>query len=82
MQTKFLKKWMGIILVVTMLLGVMPLSATAVTVEEIVPAAATLAGRSVEFNFNNEPVWTGPQLTVNGHQVGAFRYDAIIDGAV
>ena len=80
MKTEYYKKWVGLILVAIMLLGIMPLSATAV--EEIVPTSATLEGRSIVFNFNNEPTWTGPQLTVNGHQVGPFRYDATIDGVV
>ncbi|MCL2837626.1 MAG: SpaA isopeptide-forming pilin-related protein [Oscillospiraceae bacterium] len=73
---KNFKKWGSLLLAIIMLVGIMPAYATGVA-----PISGSLVGRSIQFGFNTEPKWTGPQLTVNGIQVGAFRYSAHIDGA-
>ncbi|MCL2838104.1 MAG: SpaA isopeptide-forming pilin-related protein [Oscillospiraceae bacterium] len=75
------KKGVAILLTFIMLAGVMlPVGATLET-EDIIPFSGSLAGRSVNFGFNTEPVWTGARLTVNDVSVGTFRYSAWLDGA-
>ena len=83
---KYLRMGSLLLVAIIMLSTISAFAFSVFSSESAMPFSSSLAGRDIEFSFNTEPTWTGPQLSVNipgvgSTQVGAFRYSAWLDGA-